>query len=46
MKANNSELPYIEKSDFGTGAIELHRFRYPDLPRETLDFLFGTQGGE
>lgn len=48
LRTGSCALPeyYIEKSDFGTGTIELHRFRYPDLPRETLDFLFGTQGGE
>lgn len=32
---------YIEKSDFGTGHIELHKFKYPDLDEKTYRQLFG-----
>ena len=32
---------YIEKSDFGTGHIELHKFKYPDLDENTYRQLFG-----
>lgn len=32
---------YIEKSDFGTGHIEIHKFEYPDLDEETYSAIFG-----
>ena len=32
---------YIEKSDFGTGHIELHKFKYPDLDEKTYREIFG-----
>lgn len=31
---------YIEKSDFGTGTIRLHRFQFPDLDSDTIKELF------
>ena len=31
---------YIEKSDFGTGPIRLHRFQFPDLDSDTIKELF------
>ena len=39
----DTSLPeyYIEKSDFGTGHIELHKFKYPDLDEDTYRQLFG-----
>ena len=39
----DTSLPeyYIEKSDFGTGHIELHKFKYPDLDENTYRQLFG-----
>ena len=39
----DTSLPeyYIEKSDFGTGHIELHKFKYPDLDEKTYLQLFG-----
>ena len=39
----DTSLPeyYIEKSDFGTGHIELHKFKYPDLDEDTYRQHFG-----
>lgn len=31
---------YINKSDFGTGRIELHRVQYPDFDSQTMRLLF------
>ncbi len=39
--AGNLPTYYIEKSDFGTGKIELHLCQYPDLDEETYRNLFG-----
>lgn len=34
---------YIEKSDFGSGKIELHRFQYPDFTEKQLETIFGAR---
>lgn len=37
---NNLPQYYIEKSDFGTGNIELHEIQYPDLEKAEYDQIF------
>jgi hypothetical protein len=34
---------YIDKSEFGTGSIELHPLEYPDLKTLEKEFLFSDQ---